>query len=46
MYKRFNNQPVTGGSKHLVQRCVEGMLYGALPKCSEVPVFLLFVVLQ
>eukprot|EP01105_Mastigella_eilhardi_P011092 TRINITY_DN255_c0_g1_i1.p1 TRINITY_DN255_c0_g1~~TRINITY_DN255_c0_g1_i1.p1 ORF type:complete len:1160 (+),score=256.88 TRINITY_DN255_c0_g1_i1:63-3542(+) len=32
---KHNDQPVTGGTKHMMQRCVEGMLYGALPKCSE-----------
>eukprot|EP00727_Mastigamoeba_balamuthi_P013834 m51a1_g9073 putative poly (1092) ;mRNA; r:138588-142601 len=28
-----NGQPITGGAKHIVQRCVEGMLYGALTEC-------------
>ncbi|KAH3756566.1 hypothetical protein Pelo_11594 [Pelomyxa schiedti] len=31
---KHNEQPTTGATKHLIQRVVEGMLYGALPKCT------------
>ncbi|KAL6066121.1 Poly [ADP-ribose] polymerase 1, variant 2 [Balamuthia mandrillaris] len=30
----LNNQPTTGSLQRLLDRCAEGMLFGALPKCT------------